>query len=414
MSKSKRIVAMPDSRPERPLYVLMTADAVGGVWTYALALASALRSSDVTFTIAVMGPKPSAPELARAEAMPNVRVTTRPYRLEWMPDCRDEDVRQAGRWLQRIADRVDPDIIHINGYAHAALAFGGRPVLSVAHSCVRTWWRAVKHESAPPAWNDYTRRVNDGLARSAAIVAPTQTMANALKREYAFASTVAVVPNGLPAPPHHGDALPRESCIFAAGRFWDDAKNLAVLDDIAPTLPWPIIAAGSVAGPDGQARPPRYVWHLGQIDHADVRERMAHAAIYVNPARYEPFGLGVLEAAQAGCALVLGDIPSLREIWRDAALYVDAEDRVGLHECLAQLIARPVLRTRLAAAARARASVFSDRRMANGYLAIYHALVQAHPRPDADAHHAHLGQTDDTDDTDPRDRRDRKVAACAW
>ncbi len=31
------------------------------------------------------------------------------------------------------------------------------------------------------------------------------------------------------------------------------------------------------------------------------------------PARYEPFGLSVLEAALSGCALVLGDIPSLRE-----------------------------------------------------------------------------------------------------
>ena len=33
------------------------------------------------------------------------------------------------------------------------------------------------------------------------------------------------------------------------------------------------------------------------------------------PARYEPFGLSILEAALSGCALVLGDLPSLRELW---------------------------------------------------------------------------------------------------
>jgi glycogen synthase len=397
-----RISTMTMENP-RPVQVLMTADAVGGVWTYALALASALRPANVHFTIAVMGPRPSAADRACAEALPNVRLTALPYRLEWMPECDDDDIRRSGRWLQRLADRVGPDIIHVNGYAHAALPFDGRPVLTVAHSCVRSWWHAVKRESAPSAWNDYTRRVNAGLARSSVVIAPTQAMADALTREYAFAGKVTVVPNGLPLPPIANG--PRESCIFAAGRFWDDAKNLAVLDDIAPTLPWPIIVAGSVDAPDGTSCPPRHVWHLGQIDRADVQQRMAHAAIYVNPARYEPFGLGVLEAAQAGCALVLNDIPSLREIWRDAALYVDADDRAALHDSLAQLIASPHLRARLASAARARAAVFTDRRMANSYLAIYHALMQAQLRPEA--------QADAT--TSPLEFEPHKeMPACAW
>jgi glycosyltransferase involved in cell wall biosynthesis len=389
----------------RPVHVLMTADAVGGVWTYALALASALRPADVTFTIAVMGPRPSRIDYARAEALPNVRLTALPYRLEWMPDCRDDDVRRSGRWLQRIVDRVDPDIVHINGYAHAALDFDGPPVLTVAHSCVRSWWRAVKHDAAPQSWNDYTRRVNAGLARSAVVIAPTQAMADALTHEYAFAGKVTVVPNGLPSPPEE-TAPVRESCIFAAGRFWDEAKNLAVLDEIAPTLPWPVIVAGSVEGPDGTARPPRHVWHLGQIDRADVQQRMSRAAIYVNPARYEPFGLGVLEAAQAGCALVLNDIPSLREIWRDAALYVDADDRAALLDGLAQLIAHPPLRARLAAAARARAGAFTDRRMANSYLAIYHALMQAYPRE-------HTSEGASLEDSAPAAQTNEE-AACAW
>jgi glycosyltransferase involved in cell wall biosynthesis len=141
----------------------------------------------------------------------------------------------------------------------------------------------------------------------------------------------------------------KESCIFAADPFWDAATSLSLLDEIAPALRWPVLVAGSLA-----AREPRHVWYLGPLDHADVRQRLARAAIYVHPAHREPIDPRVLEAARAGCALVLSDLPSLRRIWGSAALYVNPDDRVGLRDTLAQLIADQPLRARLAAAARAR------------------------------------------------------------
>jgi glycosyltransferase involved in cell wall biosynthesis len=101
---------------------------------------------------------------------------------------------------------------------------------------------------------------------------------------------------------------------------------------------------------------------------------MARAAVYALPARYEPFGLSVLEAALAGCALVLGDIPSLREVWGDAALFVHPDDGEGLAEALQGLMANPAERERRAALARARALTFTPRRMAEAYLELYAAL----------------------------------------
>jgi glycosyltransferase involved in cell wall biosynthesis len=95
------------------------------------------------------------------------------------------------------------------------------------------------------------------------------------------------------------------------------------------------------------------------------------------PARYEPFGLSVLEAGLARCALVLADIPSLREVWGDAASYVPADDHAGLRECLKKLIADDDLRARLADKARARALSFTPQRMARGYLAAYSSLLRA-------------------------------------
>ena len=46
----------------------------------------------------------------------------------------------------------------------------------------------------------------------------------------------------------------------------------------------------------------------GQLTTAEVRNVINTASIYALPARYEPFGLSILEAALSGCALVLGDI----------------------------------------------------------------------------------------------------------
>jgi hypothetical protein len=59
------------------------------------------------------------------------------------------------------------------------------------------------------------------------------------------------------------------------------------------------------------------------------------------PARYEPFGLSILEAAGDRCALMLGDIPSLREIWDSRAQSVAPGDHEALLAALATLLSRP-------------------------------------------------------------------------
>src|SRR5205085_4727696 len=88
-----------------------------------------------------------------------------------------------------------------------------------------------------------------------------------------------------------------------------------------------------------------------------------------------PFGLGILEAAASGCALVLGDIPSLREIWCDAALFVDPGDPSDLADALRYLIGNSWERDRLATVARQRAGKFTRARMAAQYAALYRTLL---------------------------------------
>ena len=71
---------------------------------------------------------------------------------------------------------------------------------------------------------------------------------------------------------------------------------------------------------------------------------------------------------------MLGDVPSLREVWRDAALYVPPTDTDALHAALARLIDDAHERDRMAQRAIARASRFTSGRMVDAYLAAYARL----------------------------------------
>ena len=60
-----------------PRRILMTIDAVGGVWRYAMDLAAALRSESVETVFAGFGPAPSAHQRAEAEAIGTIGATAR-------------------------------------------------------------------------------------------------------------------------------------------------------------------------------------------------------------------------------------------------------------------------------------------------------------------------------------------------
>src|SRR5947209_4436730 len=136
--------------------VLMTADTVGGVWTYVMDLARALDPHGVEVVLATMGARASADQRAAAHACRNVRLIESDYKLEWMQSPW-EDVERAGDWLLELEHRFAPDLVHLNGYVHAALPWSAS-VLVVGHSCVRSWFTAVKG-SVPAEWDEYTQRV---------------------------------------------------------------------------------------------------------------------------------------------------------------------------------------------------------------------------------------------------------------
>ena len=207
--------------------------------------------------------------------------------------------------------------------------------------------------------------------RADVVVGPTQAIVDDVLAAYGVSRDGVAIHNGRSAADWQPSA--KEPYVLAAGRLWDEAKGLSTLAEAAADVTWPILVAGPTKMPGGRDEVHAHgVRMLGPLTPLALADQMALAAIYALPARYEPFGLSVLEAALAGCALVLGDIASLREVWGDTAVYVDPNDSRALAAAINKVAEDPAS---LAARSRARALALTPSRMASGYLALYRALL---------------------------------------
>jgi glycogen(starch) synthase len=352
--------------------VLMTGDTVGGVWTYVLELCEGLAAHGVQVMLATMGGDPSAEQEAAASAIPNVSLLGSRYKLEWMDDPW-ADVEASGAWLLDLERQFAPDVIHLNTLVHGHLPFEA-PVLVTVHSCVLSWWASVKGGSIPASWSRYRNEVETSLKAVDTITAPSHAMLRTVRLNYGIDSArCRVIPNGRAKARYRVGA--KEDFALAAGRLWDEGKNISAVARVAGGLPWPVYLAGEQRSPNGTSVELPGCRMLGQLSPQSLADWYRRAAIYALPARYEPFGLSALEAALSGCALVLGDIESLREIWRDAAIFVPPDDAEQLAAALRVLMANRPLRKEMARRSLSRALTFTPERMALGYLEAYSELA---------------------------------------
>jgi len=314
------LVSVRENPDSRPLRILMTADAVGGVWQYTVDLVRRLTAGAAEVLVAVLGPAPSEEQRNELQRLPRVGFAEKSFALEWEPNPW-ADVDASGQWLLELDSQFHADVVHLNGYAHAALPWH-KPVVVVAHSCVYSWWKNVLSSAPPgPDWAEYKRRVTAGLLAADTTVAPSEFMAGEIRREYGVnGDKVRVIHNFSERQPETRD---KEPFFLAAGRVWDPAKNFALLEDVASSLRWPLKLAGKAGGATSAGSS---LQRLGHVATPELLDLMARASVFVHPALYEPFGLSVLDAARARCCLVLADTPSLRELWGDAAIFLDPRD----------------------------------------------------------------------------------------
>lgn len=347
--------------------LLMTADAVGGVWHYATDLATALAPLGVETVIAVLGPAPSEEQRAAGAAATLVETG---LSLDWLAD-EPGPVLAAAAAIRGLAREVGADLVHLNS---PALAAGGAcpvPVVAAAHGCLATWWEAAHGTALPDAFGWHERLMREGLAAADAVVAPSRSYAATIAQRYGLTAQPVAVHNGRdPLPLGNAAAA---SWAFTAGRLWDRVKNTALLDRVAARVP--IRAAGPVTAPHGESVATEHLQLLGTLGVPALARELAARPVFVSAACFEPFGLAVLEAAQAGCPLVLADIDTFRELWAGAAIFVAGED--GYVEAIATLLADPAEHRRRGEFARVRAERYTPAATAAVMAGLYTRLVPA-------------------------------------
>ncbi len=309
--------------------------------------------------------------------------------LDWTATGPGE-IDLAGMRLAALAARLRPDIIHLNSPALGANVRFPAPVVMGCHSCVKTWWMALQGDAPLPddlAWRaEMTHR---GYRAADVLIAPTQAFSQITLRAYGLPTSPCTIHNGCePSARQTASSAPSEPFVFTAGRLWDAGKDVATLDRAAKRLaastpPISVVAAGAVEGPNGERLSLDGVRTLGRLDEHDLWRRYSARPIFVSPAVYEPFGLAVLEAAQAGCALILSDIATFRELWDGAAVFFPAGDDEALATAIHDLANDTNRRHSLGEAAAARASRYTIGAMANNVLALYGDVLERRCAGDA-------------------------------
>jgi glycosyltransferase involved in cell wall biosynthesis len=362
------------------MHILMTADTVGGVWTYTRELVTQLSRRGIRITLVSFGELPSAVQSEWIEELPDVSLHPTAFRLEWMQDAQS-DLRQSTEFLQSIIAEAKPDLLHFNQFYFGSLDWD-LPRIVVAHSDVISWWVSV-HGAEPPdsQWiRTYRENVVRGWRGADLAIAPTRWMLAQACVHYGDPKRKEVVYNGRDPKlfiPH----FTKEEYAISVGRLWDAGKQATLL--LRDDLPLETILIGPEQSPEGAVASAQSSGHLSKLQmkglqsEVQLRQLFARAAIYVATSRYEPFGLAPLEAGLSRCALVLNDIPSLREIWGDDAIYFEANNAQSLVLTIQELASNRARRSEYGDRGLERARNFNSDKMAEEYLGHYRTLVSA-------------------------------------
>jgi glycosyltransferase involved in cell wall biosynthesis len=320
----------------KPLHVLITADTMGGVWTYARELVTGLVYRGVKVTLVSFGNVPTPQQTAWMEPLDLLDFRPTGFRLEWMQES-GPDLEASATHLQSVIDEVRPDLLHLNQFCYGALETD-LPKLVTAHSDVIGWFQAVHGTEKDSSWlREYRRVVSAGLSGADVVIAPSQWMLSSLRRNYQVACPAHVIYNGR-TPSLFNPYIGKDHYAVSLGRIWDLGKNAVLLTQI--DLPLLTYLGGENVNPEDkgevQAHSRRLIYR-GQLNQAQLQHVLSRASIYVATSQYEPFGLAPVEAAFSRCAILASDIPSFRELWGSNAIYFRSNDPESLEAELQRL-----------------------------------------------------------------------------
>jgi len=300
----------------------------------------------------------------------------------------------------RLARRVRRDEVY-HGPAFI-IPGGGQPFPRVA--TIHDLGVFARPEDFPPRFAKYLRwRIGGAVAKATRLIVPTAAVAAELAERYPRArGRLRVVPDAPivgPDPWGAGSLSAAPSFRWPPGGYFLTVGTFESRKD-------PLTAAQALArlggDPGGGAAGPEWIWVGAPGHRADEINRglaalplggrfravgaqkaevvgglMAGALAFIYPSRYEGFGLPPLEAMARGTPVIASDLPALREVLGEGALYFPPGDAAALASVLNRLIFEPGLREGLRQRGRARAEQFKWSRTGEATLAVYEEARRA-------------------------------------
>jgi glycosyltransferase involved in cell wall biosynthesis len=286
-----------------------------------------------------------------------------------IPAPRDIDPLLLARLVRSIrADAVHTHLVHADLYGGLAARLRGTPLVS------------TKHNDDPFRTGAF-RFVERGLARMAdRVIAISDSLRQfTIERVGVPAAKVETIHYGLDEPPaawgtNPDDDVPAGARIVLSTSRLTRQKGVDVAVEALSLLPDDVVLVVLGEGPERKLLEAPRVYLPGRVP--DVAAWLRRASVYVQPSRWEGFGLAVLEAMVSGLPVVATNVSSLPELVDDGVtgVLVPPDDPAALAKAIERALEQP----QLGDAGRVRAQQrFSVAQMADRTVALYNALLSA-------------------------------------
>lgn len=339
-------------------------DEPGGVQAHVLDLAEQLRA--MGHHAQVLGPASEGTELPEyvtrgGPAVP-IKYNGSVARLSFGPQVRriTRDFIEGGNF----------DVLHLHepnspSYSLAAAGIAQGPIVATYHASADS---SLALQLALPALRARLEKIRAGIAVS--------EMAYRWQAEQVGTDPV-IIPNGVDTDRFAAQRAPRnhsrEVEIAFLGRLDEPRKGLDILLEALQLIDAPVRAtvmgAGTPREVDG-------VTFTGKVTEAQKAEILGRADIFVAPnTGGESFGIILVEAMAAGCAVVASDIEAFSAVEAGTGLLFPVGDASALARQLQLLIDDAGLRNHLITAGQVRAQDFDWSTVARKILAVYEAVA---------------------------------------
>jgi glycosyltransferase involved in cell wall biosynthesis len=238
------------------------------------------------------------------------------------------------------------------------------------------------------------RLVRAGVRRARRVLFPTRAAADWISRKIPIPpERIAIVPHGVSPEAFESDRLGpapargRAPYLFLPASL-ERHKRIEVLIRSLQHVEDPALEAW-IAGDDEIDRPHSAelrrlvedlglgsrVRFLGPVPYREILHYHRGALAMAFPSLLETFGHPMLEAMLAGTPIVAADIPPLREIAGDIALYFPPDDPIALAKAVDEIRREPDAAKARAARGRARAAEFSWSRSVDALCRVFEDVL---------------------------------------